>query len=49
MNITPAEIIAHCSKYLPKAKTPKFVDVVEDIPKTHSGKLLRKKLREPHE
>jgi acyl-CoA synthetase (AMP-forming)/AMP-acid ligase II len=46
MSVTPDEIIAHCAKYLPKTKVPKFVDVVEDIPKTHSGKLLRKKLRE---
>jgi long-chain acyl-CoA synthetase len=45
MSITPEEIIAHCSKYLPMTKTPKFVDVVDDIPKTHSGKLLRNKLR----
>jgi len=46
MSVTPDEIIAHCGKYLPKTKTPKFVDIVADIPKTHSGKLLRKKLRE---
>ena len=46
MTITPEEIITHCANYLPKTKVPKFVDIVEDIPKTHSGKLLRKKLRE---
>ncbi|NIM10360.1 MAG: AMP-binding protein [Candidatus Aminicenantes bacterium] len=46
MTITPAEIITHCSNYLPKTKVPKYVDIVNDIPKTHSGKLLRKKLRE---
>jgi len=46
MNITPEEIVTHCANYLPKSKVPKFVDIVEDIPKTHSGKLLRKKLRE---
>jgi len=45
MAITPEEIITHCSRYLPKTKTPKFVDIVDDIPKTHSGKLLRKELR----
>jgi long-chain acyl-CoA synthetase len=48
MTVTPEEIIAHCANYLPKTKVPKFVDIVEDIPKTHSGKLLRKKLREQH-
>jgi long-chain acyl-CoA synthetase len=46
MTLTPQEVIDHCSHYLPKTKTPKFVDIVDDIPKTHSGKLLRKKLRE---
>jgi acyl-CoA synthetase (AMP-forming)/AMP-acid ligase II len=46
MTVTPDEVIAHCIKYLPKTKAPKFVEIVDDIPKTHSGKLLRKKLRE---
>ncbi|MGE5340274.1 MAG: class I adenylate-forming enzyme family protein [Candidatus Omnitrophota bacterium] len=46
MTATPAEIITHCSHYLPKTKTPKMIEIVTDIPKTHSGKLLRKKLRE---
>ena len=46
MSVTPEEIVNHCSNYLPKTKVPKFVDIVDDIPKTHSGKLLRKKLRE---
>ena len=44
--VTLEEIIIHCSKYLPKTKVPKFVDIVKDIPRTHSGKLLRKELRE---
>ncbi|MCP4148475.1 MAG: long-chain fatty acid--CoA ligase, partial [bacterium] len=46
MTVTPEEIITHCAAYLPKTKTPKIVEIVEDIPKTHSGKLLRKRLRE---
>jgi acyl-CoA synthetase (AMP-forming)/AMP-acid ligase II len=46
MTVEPQDIIDHCAKYLPKTKVPKFVDIVDDIPKTHSGKLLRKKLRE---
>jgi long-chain acyl-CoA synthetase len=46
MSVTPEEVIAHCSNYLPKTKVPKYVEIVGDIPKTHSGKLLRKKLRE---
>jgi acyl-CoA synthetase (AMP-forming)/AMP-acid ligase II len=46
MRINAEDIITHCSKHLHKTKVPKFVEVVTDIPKTHSGKLLRKKLRE---
>ncbi|MFC2140722.1 class I adenylate-forming enzyme family protein [Acidobacteriota bacterium] len=46
MTVTAEEIIAHCANFLPKTKVPKYVEIVEDIPKTHSGKLLRKKLRE---
>lgn len=45
-SVTAEELIAFCSNYLPKTKVPKFVDIVKDIPKTHSGKLLKKKLRE---
>jgi len=48
-HVTPGEIIAHCSNYLPKLKVPKYVEIVDDIPKTHSGKLLRKKLREKNQ
>jgi len=46
MSAADEEIIAHCARYLPKTKVPKFIEIVDDIPKTHSGKLLRKKLRE---
>lgn len=46
MTVTPDEIIAHCGQYLQKNKIPRYVEIVGDIPKTHSGKLLRKKLRE---
>jgi long-chain acyl-CoA synthetase len=46
MTASAEEIITHCAGFLPKTKVPKFVEIVGDIPKTHSGKLLRKKLRE---
>lgn len=48
MSVTPEEIIAHCNNYLPRTKSPKYVEITGDIPKTHSGKLLRKTLRERH-
>ena len=47
--IDAEEIIRFCAAYLPKTKVPKFVAVVKDIPKTHSGKLLRKNLRQEAE
>ena len=39
------EIIQHCKRYLPTLKVPKEIKIVKFIPKTHSGKLLRKELR----
>lgn len=39
------EIIDHCKRYLPLIKIPKEINIVDDIPKTHSGKLLKKELR----
>jgi acyl-CoA synthetase (AMP-forming)/AMP-acid ligase II len=48
MTVTPEEIIEHCCTHLPKTKAPKYVEILDEIPKTHSGKLLRKKLREKH-
>ena len=35
-----------CKKHLSNYKVPSVVKIVEEIPKTHSGKLLRKKVRE---
>ena len=46
VSVDKEEIIQHCQKYLPALKVPKEIEIVESIPKTHSGKLLRKKLRE---
>jgi acyl-coenzyme A synthetase/AMP-(fatty) acid ligase len=46
ISVTPSEILQHCRAYLTKIKTPKEVIIVDALPKTHSGKLLRKKLRE---
>ncbi len=37
-----------CKQYLSNYKIPSVVHVVQEIPKTHSGKLLRKKIREQY-
>jgi long-chain acyl-CoA synthetase len=47
MSASTEEIIAFCRRHLSKIKIPKEIVIVEDLPKTHSGKLLRRKLKEP--
>lgn len=42
---TEAELIAHCAKFLQYVKCPARIIFVKSIPKTASGKLLRKNLR----
>ena len=40
------EVLDHCKKYLTGYKIPKFVEFIDDIPKSNVGKILRRKLRE---
>ncbi len=42
---TPEEIIEYCKENLVKYKVPKFVEFVDDLPKSAVGKILRKELR----
>ena len=44
--LTEAVVLAHCSKFLPPAKTPKQVLLVTELPKSDRGKVLRDKLRD---
>lgn len=44
-NATPEEIIEFCKKNLVKYKVPKYVEFVEELPKSAVGKILRKELR----
>ncbi|KAF0135266.1 MAG: long-chain acyl-CoA synthetase [Candidatus Saganbacteria bacterium] len=44
--IESEEILEHCKKYLSALKLPKVIEIVASIPQTHSGKLLKKDLRE---
>jgi long-chain acyl-CoA synthetase len=39
------EIIAYCAKNLVKYKVPKYVEFVDELPKSAVGKILRKELR----
>jgi long-chain acyl-CoA synthetase len=42
---TPEEIIDYCKQNLVKYKVPKYVEFVNDLPKSAVGKILRKELR----
>jgi acyl-CoA synthetase (AMP-forming)/AMP-acid ligase II len=40
------DILTHCAKFLPEFKAPKRIYVVDDLPKSDRGKVLRDKIRE---
>jgi acyl-CoA synthetase (AMP-forming)/AMP-acid ligase II len=43
--LTAASVEEHCAKYLPPAKMPKKVVIVDALPKSGRGKVLREELR----
>ena len=43
---TEAELIAHCRERLAVYKAPHIVHLVDELPKTASGKTLRRELRD---
>ena len=45
-DISEDAIKQHCAKSLPAFKAPKKVYIVEDLPKSDRGKVLRDKLKE---
>jgi len=44
--VTPDELIEYCRQRLEGYKCPSEVYIIKEIPKTHSGKLLRRELKE---
>jgi acyl-CoA synthetase (AMP-forming)/AMP-acid ligase II len=44
--LSEAEVSEHCRRHLPAPKVPKHVIIVDDLPKSDRGKVLRDKLRE---
>jgi acyl-CoA synthetase (AMP-forming)/AMP-acid ligase II len=44
--LTEQELLAHCARYLPPYKRPKAVCPVRELPKSPSGKILRRDLQE---
>jgi long-chain acyl-CoA synthetase len=41
-----AAIIAHCREHLTGYKVPSFVEILDELPKTSVGKMLRRQLRD---
>ncbi|QMV24089.1 AMP-binding protein [Streptomyces sp. SCUT-3] len=41
----PGELVAYCKERLAAYKYPRAVEIVEELPKTTSGKILRRELR----
>ena len=44
-DVTPAELISFCKERISAYKYPRIVEIVEELPKNASGKLLRRELR----
>ena len=45
-SVTPDELIAHCRERMAAYKYPRQVVVVDELPKTVTGKILRRELRD---
>ena len=43
-----SEVISFCRERIAGFKTPKTVDVIPEMPRNASGKILRKDLRAPY-
>ncbi len=48
-SITKDEVLAFCSGRLARFKTPKYVVVLDALPKNASGKILKRELRQTYE
>lgn len=44
--LTAADVIKYCREHLTSYKIPKYVEFVDELPKTNVGKILRRVLRE---
>jgi long-chain acyl-CoA synthetase len=46
--VTAEEVIAHCRERLARFKCPTTVEVVDELPRTSTGKIAKGRLREQH-
>jgi acyl-CoA synthetase (AMP-forming)/AMP-acid ligase II len=44
--VTPQDLVRHCEAHLTYFKVPKQVQLVDELPRTASGKVLKRELRE---
>jgi long-chain acyl-CoA synthetase len=44
LEATPEELLAHCREHLAAYKVPRLIQFVSDLPKTSTGKVLRRAL-----
>ena len=45
LTLTPENVATHCKAYLPEAKCPKYIEIVDAIPKNDRGKIDRNAAR----
>lgn len=45
-HITVEQLQAYCTEHLAKYKVPKVIEIVEELPKNSTGKILRRSLKE---
>ncbi|QJY48861.1 class I adenylate-forming enzyme family protein [Pseudonocardia broussonetiae] len=45
---TPEELVAWCRGRLGGVRTPKRIDIVDELPRSHNGKVLRNRVRETY-
>ena len=43
--VTEDELVAHCRARLAGYKVPKSVDIVTDLPRNSTGKILKREIR----
>jgi long-chain acyl-CoA synthetase len=43
--VSPDELRDHCRAHLSAYKCPRSVELLDDLPKTATGKILRRELR----
>lgn len=48
MEVSEDELIQHCKEHLANYKKPKSIDIVDSLPKSPVGKIVRRLIREPY-